>query len=105
MNYIEKLLNKKVQVISNEGKIFLGELISYDSSINIILNNTIERIFSEKNNVIEQKMGLFMLRGDNVAIISEIDQDLEKKIDYSKIKGNKLKEFISNHSTPMLMNF
>jgi U6 snRNA-associated Sm-like protein LSm8 len=97
MNYIEKLLNKKVQVISNEGKIFLGELISYDSSINIILNNTIERIFSEKNNVIEQKMGLFMLRGDNVAIISEIDQDLEKKIDYSKIKGNKLKEFISNH--------
>jgi hypothetical protein len=42
-------------------------------------------------------MGLFMLRGDNVAIISEIDQDLEKKIDYSKIKGNKLKEFISNH--------
>ena len=97
MNYIEKLLNKKVQVISNEGKIFLGELISYDSSINIILNNTIERIFSEKNKVIEQKMGLFMLRGDNVAIISEIDQDLEKKIDYSKIKGNKLKEFISNH--------
>ena len=91
MNYIEKLLNKKVQVISNEGKIFLGELISYDSSINIILNNTIERIFSEKNNVIEQKMGLFM------SIISEIDQDLEKKIDYSKIKGNKLKEFISNH--------
>ena len=86
MNYIEKLLNKKVQVISNEGKIFLGELISYDSSINIILNNTIERIFSEKNNVIEQKMGLFM------SIISEIDQDLEKKIDYSKIKGNKLKE-------------
>ena len=91
MNYIEKLLNKKVQVISNEGKTFLGELISYDSSINIILNNTIERIFSEKNNVIEQKMGLFM------SIISEIDQDLEKKIDYSKIKGNKLKEFISNH--------
>ena len=45
MNYIEKLLNKKVQVISNEGKTFLGELISYDSSINIILNNTIERIF------------------------------------------------------------
>jgi U6 snRNA-associated Sm-like protein LSm8 len=97
MNYVEKLLNKKVQVISNEGKIFLGELISYDSSINIILKNTIERIFSEDNNVIEQKMGLFMLRGDNVAIISEIEQEIEKKIDYSKIKGKKLKEFVTNN--------
>ena len=97
MNYVEKLLNKKVQVISNEGKIFLGELISYDSSINIILKNTIERIFSEDNNVIEQKMGLFMLRGDNVAIISEIEQEIEKKIDYSKIKGKKLKEFVATN--------
>jgi len=97
MNYVEKLLNKKVQVISNEGKIFLGKLISYDSSINIILKNTIERIFSEDNNVIEQKMGLFMLRGDNVAIISEIEQEIEKKIDYSKIKGKKLKEFVATN--------
>ena len=95
MNYIEKLLNKKVQVISNEGKIFLGELISYDSSINIILNNTIERIFSDTNNVIEQKMGLFMLRGDNVAIISEYNLNKEKLTDYSNIKSNKLKEFLN----------
>ena len=96
-SYVENLIGHFVQIISIEGRIFIGELNSYDQLMNIVLKNCIERIFSIDKGVREEKMGLYMLRGDNVAIISEIDQDLEKKIDYSKIKGNKLKEFISNH--------
>jgi hypothetical protein len=36
-----------------------------------------------------------MLRGDNVAIISEYNLNKEKLTDYSNIKSNKLKEFLN----------
>ena len=37
-----------------------------------------------------------MLRGDNIAIIGEIDENLEASIDYSKIKAAPLKAVISH---------
>ena len=94
-SYVENLLGHFVQVISIEGRVFIGELNSYDQLMNIILKNCIERIFNKEKGVREEKMGLYMLRGDNVAIISEYNLNKEKSTDYSKIKSEKLKEFLN----------
>ena len=94
-SYVENLIGHFVQIISIEGRIFIGELNSYDQLMNIVLKNCIERIFSIDKGVREEKMGLYMLRGDNVAIISEYNLKKEKLTDYSNIKSNKLKEFLN----------
>ena len=94
-SYVENLLGHFVQVISIEGRVFIGELNSYDQLMNIILKNCIERIFNKEKGVREENMGLYMLRGDNVAIISEYNLNKEKSTDYSKIKSEKLKEFLN----------
>ena len=94
-SYVENLIGHFVQVISIEGRIFIGELNSYDQLMNIVLKNCIERIFSIDKGVREEKMGLYMIRGDNVAIISEYNINKEKLTDYSNIKSNKLKEFLN----------
>ncbi len=94
-SYVENLIGHFVQIISIEGRIFIGELNSYDQLMNIVLKNCIERIFSIDKGVREEKMGLYMIRGDNVAIISEYNINKEKLTDYSNIKSNKLKEFLN----------
>lgn len=95
-SYIEQLISQKIQVISNEGRVFCGDLISFDQSMNIILKDCIEKIYSPDSGVKFEKMGLYMLRGDNIAIVSEINEEIEKSIVYEKIKGKKLTEFIQH---------
>lgn len=92
--YVDNLIGQQVQVISIEGRVFIGVLVSFDNSMNILIKNCLEKIFSEKEGVKIEKMGLYMLRGDNVAIISELDESLEKNKKLSEIKGNPLKKFI-----------
>ena len=86
--FIQELLNKIVNVITNDGRNYIGTLISYDQTMNIILTDCTERIFeSEDTAVHAEKVGLNYIRGDNVAIIGEIDLDLEENIDYSLVKA------------------
>lgn len=93
-SYVENLINQTVQVITNEGRVFIGELVSFDQSMNLVLKNSFEKVYSESAGVKFEKTGLYMIRGDNVAIISEIDENLEKSINYEKIKSKPLSEFI-----------
>ena len=36
-------------------------------------------------------MGLYMIRGDNVAVIGEVDEDLDAALDFSKLQAPPLK--------------
>lgn len=95
-SYIENLINQPVQVITNEGRVFIGELLSFDQSMNVMLKSCIEKIYSEDKGVKFEKMGLYLIRGDNVAIISEINDIVEKNLKYDKIMGKPLKEFVAH---------
>ena len=95
-SYVENLINQPVQVITNEGRVFIGELMSFDQSMNVMLKSCIEKIYSKVKGVKFEKMGLYLIRGDNVAIINEIDDNVEKNLQYDKIKGEPLKEFVSH---------
>ncbi len=90
--YIESLIDQVVSVITNEGRVFTGVLKSFDQSMNMVLQDCFEKIYSLEEGVNFIKMGVYMIRGDNVAIVSEVDEILEKQIDYSAIKAEKIKE-------------
>jgi len=69
--------------------IFLG----FDQLINLIIVDTNERLFSISG--MEQiNLGLKIIRGDNVAVIGLIDEAIEQEIDYSKLKGEPIKEVV-----------
>lgn len=62
--------------------------------INLIIVDTFERIFSPTSGMEQISLGLKIVRGDNVAIIGLIDEGIEQDIDYSKIKGEPIKEVV-----------
>jgi U6 snRNA-associated Sm-like protein LSm8 len=91
-SYVESLVDQVVSVITTEGRVFTGYLKSFDQLMNLFLKDCYEKIYSKEEGVCFLKMGLYMIRGDNVAIVSEVDELLEKQIDYSSVKADKLKE-------------
>ena len=91
--FIEGLIKKVVQVITIEGRVFIGTLISFDKNINIVLDNCIERIYNKNKNIKEEKIGYYFIKGDNVALVSD-GGDLKKKEDISHIKADPIKEFV-----------
>ena len=37
------------------------------------------------------QLGLYVVRGDNIAIIGEVDKEKDEKLDWSKLRGEALK--------------
>ena len=91
-SFIEGLIKKSVQVITIEGRVFIGTLISFDKNINIILDNCIERIYNKNQYIKEEKIGYYFIKGDNVALICD-GGDLKNKEDISHIKAEPIKGF------------
>ena len=92
--FVEKLVDKTVNVITNEGRNFIGDLRSFDQKMNIFLSNCHERVYKQGESVHQDEMGLYFIRGDNIAIIGEIDMNIESQIDYDAIKAPALKPML-----------
>ena len=81
---------EEVAVITCDGRIINGTLTGYDQLQNLILKNANERVYpmlenqdddeQEGNQIVEQvPLGLYVIRGDNVAIISDVIEDVWRK--------------------------
>ncbi len=65
-----------------------GTLRGCDQVTNIVLEDCHERIYGD--GVEQVLLGLFIVRGDNVAVIGDIDVAKEDKIDFSLVRGTAL---------------
>lgn len=61
-NVLESMLHKHVQIISTEGRVFMGVLQGVDQTLNVILSECRERVFSLDQEVQESELGLYMMR-------------------------------------------
>ena len=52
-------------------------LQGFDQTINLILDDSHERVFSSSEGVEHVVLGLYIIRGDNVALIGEIDEVMD----------------------------
>ncbi|KAJ5166945.1 Sm-like protein LSM1B [Penicillium canariense] len=89
------LINKKVLILTVDGRTLLGTLLSTDQLTNIVLTNTVERIIrtpgdDEPSSQIEH--GLYLIRGDNVVICGEVDEKIDADIDWAKVKGQVIRD-------------
>ncbi|KAF7966996.1 hypothetical protein HWV62_36254 [Athelia sp. TMB] len=80
----------KMLVILRDGRKLHGVLRSYDQFANLVLEDTVERIY-HKNAYAENWHGLFLIRGENVVLLGEVDLDLEddvplRRVDYGVLE-------------------
>jgi len=56
-----------------------------DQFANVIIEDSHERVYTDKG-VEQVVLGLYMIRGDNIAVVGEIDGELDKQLDFSAIR-------------------
>ncbi|KAF7310945.1 U6 snRNA-associated Sm-like protein LSm1 [Mycena chlorophos] len=72
-------VDRKMLVVLRDGRKLHGVLRSYDQFANLVLEDTVERIY-HADAFAEQWHGLFLIRGENVVLLGEIDLDLEDEV-------------------------
>lgn len=82
-------------MITTDGGLYAGTLESYDHTVNICLKNTVKRSIaqSEDESNREEKIGLFVLRGDSIAVIGLVEPIIDAQYDWSEVRGDKLKRY------------
>mmetsp|Transcript_444 Transcript_444/g.432 ORF Transcript_444/g.432 Transcript_444/m.432 type:complete len:98 (+) Transcript_444:141-434(+) len=75
--------DKPVVVVTCDGRLIMGTLAGYDQLQNLILKGSEERVYSGTDSEVEVvPLGLYVIRGDNVAVIAdtrEEENDWEKQ--------------------------
>ncbi|KYQ49033.1 N-alpha-acetyltransferase 38, NatC auxiliary subunit, partial [Trachymyrmex zeteki] len=79
-----------VSIITSDGRNFIGTLKGFDQTINLILDESHERVYSTTQGVEQVVLGLHIIRGDNVAIVGEIDDEMDARLDLSTIRADPL---------------
>ncbi|KAK9753146.1 LSM domain [Popillia japonica] len=87
---LDSFVNHTVSIITSDGRNFIGTLKGFDQTINIILDESHERVYSTTTGVEQVMLGLHIIRGDNVAIVGLVDEDLDNRLNLSSIKAEPL---------------
>ncbi|CEJ00157.1 hypothetical protein G6F70_005823 [Rhizopus microsporus] len=77
-------IDKKLMVVLRDGRKLIGTLRSFDQFANLVLQDTIERIYVG-NCYGDIPRGIFLIRGENVVLLGEIDLDKEEEINLRQV--------------------
>lgn len=87
---LESFVNNTVSIITADGRNFVGTLKGFDQTINVILDESHERVFSQQQGIEQVVLGLHIIRGDNIAVVGQIDERLDARLDFAAIRGEPL---------------
>jgi len=87
------LTDKKLMVVLRDGRKFVGVLRSWDQFANLVLQDTVERIFSQQFYA-DIRSGVQIIRGENVTLLGELDLDQDDNIPepYREASVDKVRE-------------
>ena len=81
---------EKVLILTADGRTLTGTLLSCDQVTNLVLSQTVERVIRSAENEEESaevSHGLYLIRGENVAVCGLVDEELDASIDWVKVRG------------------
>ncbi|CCM01954.1 uncharacterized protein FIBRA_04027 [Fibroporia radiculosa] len=81
-------------VVLRDGRKLQGVLRSYDQFANLVLEDTVERIFCQ-DVFAEVWRGLFLIRGENVVLLGEVDLDQEDDVPLRQVAWDELEPYHS----------
>eukprot|EP00775_Hariotina_reticulata_P003045 gene3045-3326_t len=73
------------------GLAHMGILRGYDQTTNVILEDCCELVFSTQSGVQLAELGLQVIRGDNIAVIGEVDEEVYDTLDLDSLRAAPLK--------------
>lgn len=82
---------EKVLILTADGRTLTGTLLSCDQLTNLVLGQTIERVIRPPDDPepsAEVSHGLYLIRGENVAVCGLVDEDLDGQIDWARVRGS-----------------
>uniref|UniRef100_A0AC35U157 U6 snRNA-associated Sm-like protein LSm8 n=1 Tax=Rhabditophanes sp. KR3021 TaxID=114890 RepID=A0AC35U157_9BILA len=82
---LDDYLNKRVQVITGDGRDIFGMLLGFDQTTNLIIEDARERIFSSAKKLEIAQLGLQLIKGSNVALVGLIDAEVHDNIDWEQM--------------------
>lgn len=69
-------LDKRIMIVLRDGRHLVGKLRSFDQFMNLILEDTCERVLLT-GKFCDFPLGLYIVRGDNIVLLGEIDAERE----------------------------
>jgi len=89
--FLHELSGRIVSVITNDGRHVIGTLRGVDGVTNLLLSNCKERIYSEEDGVQEVDLGVYLLRGDNCALVGLFNSSKDQKFDLLTTRAPRMK--------------
>merc|ERR1712228_586815 len=96
-------VDKKQMVVLRDGKILIGMLRSVDQFGNLALQDTIQRTVID-NRFHDENQGIFLVRGENVAMMGEIDEVKEQEVidNRNRLLQQMLKDYMEIKNAELL---
>jgi len=90
MSTLQGYVDQKVLLILQDGRSIVGTLAGFDQRANVVLSDSKERVYSIDEGVEEVPLGLYLVKGDMIVLIGEIDTALDGAVDLSTIRAEPL---------------
>eukprot|EP01038_Epipyxis_sp_PR26KG_P004892 gene4892-6851_t len=91
-------LDAMVVIVLRDGRHLVGVLRSFDQYMNLILEDSCERIFYE-GKYCDVPLGLFIVKGDSIVLLGEVDPQSDQTVGLEKITTEQLAELMSKQSS------
>ncbi|PWN32320.1 uncharacterized protein FA14DRAFT_127389 [Meira miltonrushii] len=88
MSALHAYLDQQVLTLTQDGRVIIGKLIGVDGVGSVILSGCVERIFSADAPVEEVPLGLYLVRGDAISMIGDIDTEIDKAQDLNTVRAD-----------------
>ncbi|KAI0252483.1 hypothetical protein BJV78DRAFT_1124518 [Lactifluus subvellereus] len=88
MSSLQGYVDRRVLLVLQDGRAITGVLAGYDQKSNIVLSDSKERVYSMDEGVEEIPLGLYLVKGDMIILIGEIDEESDRTIDLSTIRAD-----------------
>jgi len=87
MSSLQGYVDRRVLLVLQDGRAIVGVLAGYDQKSNVVLSDSKERVYSMDEGVEEVPLGLYLVKGDMIILIGEIDEESDRAIDLSTIRA------------------
>ncbi|KAJ3571946.1 hypothetical protein NP233_g3425 [Leucocoprinus birnbaumii] len=88
MSSLQGYVDHRVLLVLQDGRAIVGVLAGFDQKSNVVLSDCKERVYSMDDGVEEIPLGLYLVKGDMIILIGEIDEAIDSSIDLSTIRAD-----------------
>ena len=86
---------KRITILTCDGRLITGVMLGYDQLQNLILSKSFERVYSIDAPPERVELGLSVIRGDNVAVVSEAEE-VEGEKEEEDVRAEPIKAIVQN---------